>query len=99
MIALDFLLGSIREFAAIAGTNADELRAVLEAIATPFLPHKVIAPATPEQAARLAGTIPLLADRPAREGRTTTYICEHFTCSAPVVGVGGIEAALIDRRA
>ncbi len=99
LIALDFLLGSIREFAAIAGTDADEFRAVLEAIATPFLPHKVVAPATPDQAARLAGTIPLLADRPARGGRITTYICEHFTCISPVVGVGGIESALVNRRA
>ena len=38
--------------------------------------------------------VPLLADRPARDGRTTTYICEHFTCREPVVGVDGVEAAL-----
>ena len=94
LIALDFLLGLTREFAVIAGTDADEFRAVLEAIATRFLPHKVVAPATPDQAERLAGTIPLLAHRPAREGRTTTYICEHFACREPVVGVGGVESAL-----
>jgi uncharacterized protein len=97
LVALDFLLGSTREFAVIAGTDADEFRAVLEAIATPFLPHKVVAPATPDQAGSLAGTIPLLADRPTREGRTTTYICEHFACRAPVVGVDGVESALLDR--
>ena len=78
----------------IAGTDAAEFRAVLEAIARSFLPHKVVAPATPEQAAALAEKIPLLADRPPRESRTTTYVCEHFACQAPVVGVSGIEAAL-----
>ena len=87
LIALDFLLGSAREFAVIAGSDAAEFRAVLEAIATPFLPHKVVAPATPEQAAILAGRVPLLADRPPRDGRTTTYICENFACREPVVGV------------
>jgi uncharacterized protein len=97
LVALDFLLGSTREFAVIAGTDADEFSAVLEAIATPFLPHKVVAPATPDQAGSLAGTVPLLADRPTREGRTTTYICEHFACRAPVVGVDGVESALLDR--
>ncbi len=94
LIALDFLLGSIREFAVIAGADAAEFRAVLEAIATPFLPHKVVAPATPEQAARLAGKVPLLADRPSRENRTTTYVCEGSTCQAPVVGLAGVQAAL-----
>jgi uncharacterized protein YyaL (SSP411 family) len=94
LIALDFLLGSVREFAVIAGPDAAEKRAVLEAIATQFLPHKVVAPATPAQAALLAEKVPLLANRPPRENRTTTYVCEHLTCRAPVIGVAGIEAAL-----
>jgi hypothetical protein len=38
--------------------------------------------------------VPFLADRPRRDNRTTTYICEHFTCREPVVGVDGVEAAL-----
>ena len=94
LIALDFLLGSTREFAVIAGSDPAEYRAVLEAIATTFLPHKVVAPATYEQAAILESKVPLLADRPPREGRTTTYICEHFACREPVVGVEGVQAAL-----
>ncbi|HZW33334.1 MAG TPA: thioredoxin domain-containing protein, partial [Isosphaeraceae bacterium] len=94
LIALDFLLGSTREFAVIAGSDTDEYRAVLEAIATPFLPHKVVAPATYDQAGILERQVPLLADRPPRDGRTTTYICEHFACREPVVGVAGVEAAL-----
>ncbi len=97
LIALDFLLGSTREFAVIAGPDAAEFRAVLEVIATPFLPHKVVAPATPAQAQGLSGKIPLLADRPSRDGRTTTYICENFACQAPVVGVSGVESALPNR--
>ncbi len=97
LIALDVLLGSAREFAVIAGSDAAEFRAVLEAIATPFLPHKVVAPATRDQAASLESQVALLANRPPREGRTTTYICEHFACREPVVGVEGVEAALRDR--
>jgi uncharacterized protein YyaL (SSP411 family) len=94
LIALDFLLGSARELAVIAGSDAAEFAAVLETIATRFQPHKVVAPSTPEQAARLAEKLPLLAGRSARDDKTTTYICEHFTCSAPLVGVAGVEAAL-----
>jgi uncharacterized protein len=98
LIALDFHLGSVTEFAVLAGPDAAERRAVLEAIATKFLPHKVVAPATPAQAASLAGIIPLLADRPLRENRTTTYVCKHFACREPVIGVAGIEAALAERQ-
>ena len=97
LIALDFLLGSTRELAVIAGTDAAEFRAVLEAIATRFLPHKVVAPATTEQAGTLESKIPLLADRPPRDGRTTTYICENFACQEPVVGVEGVESAFLNR--
>ncbi len=94
LVAVDFLLGSIREFAVISGADGAEFRAVLEAISKPFLPHKVVAPATTEQAALLAAQVPLLANRPPRDNRTTTYVCEQFTCQAPVVGVAGVQAAL-----
>jgi uncharacterized protein YyaL (SSP411 family) len=94
LIALDFLLGPIREFAVISGADGAEFRAVLETIATPFLPHKIVAPATREQAAHLAAQVPLLADRPSRDNRTTTYICEHNSCQAPVSGVAELRRTL-----
>ena len=93
LIALDFLLGSPREFAVIAGADPTEFKAVLEAIATPFRPHKVVVPATTEQANTLATHLPLLANRTVRDGRTTTYICEHFTCQEPLVGLQQVEEA------
>ncbi len=99
LIALDFLLTPTREFAVVAGPDPVEYRAVLESIASRFLPHKVVAPATYEQAGILESEVPLLADRPPREGRTTTYICENFACQAPVLGVEGVEAALGHRPA
>ncbi len=97
LVALDFLLGSTQEFAVLAGGDPAEFRTVLETIAGRFLPHRVVAPATSVQAAELAETLPLLANRSAQNGRTTTYICEHFACSAPVVGVEGLENALVAR--
>jgi uncharacterized protein len=78
----------------IASNDPNENRAVLEAIASSFRPHCVVAPATDREAAALAGKVALLADRPARDGRTTTYICENFTCQAPVVGLEELKSAL-----
>ncbi|MBV8264707.1 MAG: thioredoxin domain-containing protein, partial [Planctomycetaceae bacterium] len=94
LVALDFLLAAPRELAIIAGGDPDEYRAAIEAVYSRFLPHKVVAPATAEQASALAATVPLLADRPARDGRTTTYICERFACREPIVGVEALDAAL-----
>jgi len=94
LAALDFLLAAPRELAIIAGDDPDEYRAAIEAVYSRFLPHKVVAPATAEQASALAATVPLLADRPARDGRTTTYICERFACREPIVGVEALDAAL-----
>ncbi len=94
LVALDFLLAAPRELAIIAGDDPDEFRSAIEAVYSRFLPHKVVAPATAEQASSLAATVPLLADRPARGGRTTTYICERFACREPIVGVEALDAAL-----
>ncbi len=95
LVALDFELSPVREIAAIAGAEDQELWSALEAIySSSFLPQAVVAPATAEQAIALAGRMPLLADRRARDNTVTTYICENFVCQEPVVGVEGVVAAI-----
>lgn len=94
LIALDFLLAPTREYTVSAGSDAGEFRAALAVLARRFDPHKVVAPAPGPVATELANLIPLLADRPARDGRVTTYICENFACRAPVVGVEALLEAI-----
>jgi uncharacterized protein YyaL (SSP411 family) len=94
LIALDILLAPPREIAVIAGDDPAEFQAVLVALADRFLPGAVIAPAPTPASPQLGQLVPLLADRPAREGRTTIYVCERFACQAPVVGVEGLEKVL-----
>lgn len=91
LIALDFLLGPRREVAVISGEGADEGEAALETIASRFQPHQVVAP-NPDPSNEPA--LPFLADRPARDGRVTTYLCENFTCREPIVGVAALDEAL-----
>ncbi len=94
LVALDFVLAPAREFAVIAGGDPDGFRAALGAIHERFLPHKAVAPASGAVSKELAELVPLLADRPARDGKVTTYICENFACQAPVVGSEALRAAL-----
>ena len=93
LIALDFLLGDRREYAVVCGDDPEEFREALEVVASRFLPHKVVAPRPSEDSA--PAEIPLLADRPARQGRVTTYVCERFACGEPLVGVAALKQATI----
>ncbi|MEO6809589.1 MAG: thioredoxin domain-containing protein [Isosphaeraceae bacterium] len=95
LVALDFLLAPRQKIAVIGGADRAESDAVLHAIGQKFLPQAVLAPApTGEVPTTLVKVVPLLADRPAHEGRATVYICENFTCQEPVLGVDGVNAAL-----
>ena len=94
LIALDFDLAAVHELAVISGVDSAEFRAALETIFARFLPHAVVAPATPDQASSLAGRIPLLAERTARDDKVTTYICEHYACQEPIVGPEKLAQAL-----
>ncbi|MEY9963105.1 uncharacterized protein YyaL (SSP411 family) [Streptacidiphilus sp. MAP12-16] len=39
-------------------------------------------------------SVPLLADRPLRDGLPTAYVCRHFTCDAPVTDPSALAASL-----
>ena len=72
--------------------DPNENRAVLEAIATFISTPPGRRPGhRPSRLPHSPAKSHLLADRPARDGRTTTYICENFTCQAPVVGLEGLK--------
>jgi uncharacterized protein YyaL (SSP411 family) len=91
LIALDFLLGPSKEVAVIAGGDPAEFDRAMAGVYERFLPQRVVAPRP--AGIDSADLTPLLADRPARDGRTTIYVCERFACKAPVF-VEGLEAAL-----
>ena len=47
-----------------------------------YLPNKVVAGCAPDDEED-AELIPLLADRPTRDGRVTAYACEGYACQTP----------------
>ncbi len=84
LIAYDFDLGPVKEFAVVGDPAGDETRQVLRAIRTGFRPHKVVALKAPGDD-RADAVLPLLAGKTG-SGPVTTYVCENFTCAAPLVG-------------
>jgi uncharacterized protein len=83
--ALDFGLAPTKEVALI-GEDLAELAAVVR---SRHRPHLVLA-GGPQG----SDTPPLLAGRPILDGRPTAYVCERFSCQAPVTEVEALSKLL-----
>jgi hypothetical protein len=83
--ALDFQLAPTKEVALI-GADLTELASVVR---SRYRPHLVLAggPAG-------ADAPPLLVGRGEIDGKPTAYICEHFSCKAPVTGSAALKDQL-----
>jgi uncharacterized protein len=91
--AADFALARVREVAIVGRPEADDTRALLAQVWGAYQPNRVLAAADPGDATARA-EVPLLADRPALEGRATAYVCEHFVCQRPVTDPADLAAQL-----
>jgi uncharacterized protein len=90
--AIDFHLSPVREVALVApgnGGGSAPLDALARVVRSAHRPHVVLA-GGPEGSERPE----LLRERPAVEGKPAAYVCEHFTCQAPVTEPQELEAAL-----
>ena len=71
--------------------DAPATRALVEQVVRArFLPNVVLAVARPAQ----AGGVALLEDRPQIGGSPTAYVCERFSCRAPVTTSDELAAQL-----
>ena len=91
--AADFALARVREVAIVGRPGATDTGALLAEVWGAYQPNRVVAAAGPDDAAA-QGEVPLLADRPALEGRATAYVCEHFVCQRPVTEPADLAAQL-----
>jgi hypothetical protein len=83
--AFDFYLAPVREVAIADGAEADALTQVVRG---QFRPHVVLAGGGPDS------DVPLLQGREPIGERAAAYVCERFTCQAPVVSADELAAAL-----
>jgi uncharacterized protein YyaL (SSP411 family) len=94
LIAFDFHLGPVQEFAIVGDPANEETKQVLRLVRQDFRPHKVVCGkrgnVLEEEVEKMA---PLLAHRSA-QGVVTTYICANHACQAPVVGARALAQVL-----
>lgn len=94
LIALDFHLGPVREFALVGNRDSPDVQEALRLLRERFDPRRVLAFKEIDDASgTLDKIIPLLAGKSAL-GSVTTYICRDFTCQEPVVGAEALREKL-----
>jgi uncharacterized protein YyaL (SSP411 family) len=82
--AADFQLGPVKEVAIVGPEpGASEL---VRAVRGQLRPYLVLAGGT--------GAVPLLDGRGSVDGQAAAYVCEHFSCQAPVTRADDLIAAL-----
>jgi uncharacterized protein YyaL (SSP411 family) len=84
LIAADFWLGPVREFAVLG--SGEGVHRILRAIHGRFIPNKVVAGGS--------APLPLLENRDTGPTGARLYVCENFACQAPLDGPEAAEAAL-----
>jgi uncharacterized protein YyaL (SSP411 family) len=91
--ALDFAISQAKEIAIIGEVLGAGTHNILGVINSRYLPASVLACAAPGDSEAIQA-IPLLADRPLKDGQATAYVCQNFACQAPVNTPGELERLL-----
>ena len=82
LCALDFYLSTPYEVAIVGDPDTPGTKALLDAVYSLYVPNKIVV-GRAEGDNEAASLVPLLADRPARNGRATAYVCVNYACQSP----------------
>jgi uncharacterized protein YyaL (SSP411 family) len=92
LVAMTFAAADVDEVAIVGELDDGATRALLEPAWATWRPAQVLAAAGTDDASR--SVVPLLADRPAIDGRATAYVCHGFVCDLPVHDPAALAARL-----
>ncbi len=94
LIALDLSRGPTHELVLIGGTDQQANTAALRLLHQTFLPRSLLAYRSHNQQPTTGPLQTLFTSRPSQNNQPTLYICENFSCQAPIIGLPQIEAAI-----
>jgi uncharacterized protein YyaL (SSP411 family) len=97
LAALDFALGPAREIVIVSEERDEEASRMAREATRRFLPRTVVLWNVPSQREALREFAPGAAAYDAvYKGKATAYVCENFSCRAPVTTVGELAVSLED---
>jgi uncharacterized protein YyaL (SSP411 family) len=89
LIGLDFAVGPSLEVVISGDPEADDTRAMIQAVRDQFIPNKVVLlRSDPLQADRLAALAAFTQSQTRLDGKATAYVCQNFRCNLPTTDVG-----------
>jgi uncharacterized protein len=94
LAALDFEFAPPREVAIVGRRTEPGTQALLNVLASRYLPNVVLACAEPGSLGEAAQFIPLLEGRGLVDGRAAAYVCESYACRMPVTEPAELQAEL-----
>jgi len=95
LTALDFLHGPVKEIVVVGRRDGDDTAALLKEIRRGFVPNKVVLLRPPgEEAEQVSSLAPYTREMSMRSGKAAVYLCENFTCRAPITDPGALRDAL-----
>jgi uncharacterized protein YyaL (SSP411 family) len=96
LIALDLYLGPSSELVLIGGTDENTNQQSIAALQKSFVPRAVTAYRHPKAAktAQSCALDPLFTGRETPQAEPALYICQNFTCQAPITGAKQIQSAI-----
>jgi uncharacterized protein YyaL (SSP411 family) len=95
LIALELLLGPTSEIVMLGDRENADTSAVLQELRRRFIPNKVVALRSAAQSSTAAvskSLNPIFAGKSPLDSQPTLFVCENFTCQAPVSGTDAIKA-------
>ena len=88
MSVLDLALGGGREVVIVGDPEAEDTRAMVDALRRPFLPGKVVILKRPDEGEDgIVGLAPFLGDHHQVDGKATAYVCRDHFCQNPTTDV------------
>ena len=93
LCALDFYLSPSREIAVLGPTGNENTQSLMRVLYDRWLPNEVVVAFDPMDPASLTG-LAILEGKRMIDGHPTVYLCEHFTCRAPVTSPDALRELL-----
>jgi uncharacterized protein YyaL (SSP411 family) len=87
MAAVDYYTSDPKEIVIIA---AADVREVLDAVRTTFVPNRVIVQVDQDHAEGMQEEVPLVRGRSTITDATTVYVCTRGVCDLPVTGAAAV---------
>jgi uncharacterized protein YyaL (SSP411 family) len=88
MVALDFGIGPCHEVVIAGRAQAEDTKAMLQALRTPFLPNKVVLFNPDERESdEIAQLAEFIRSQSSIDGRATAYVCTDYSCELPTTDI------------